>query len=68
MANFEAFRWNFSSITNSEFGRSDHLRKRPFIFKWTYRKAVIISLFPLRLSNSTKNNDLIKKRKKCILL
>ena len=25
MANFEAFRWNFSSITNSEIGRSDRL-------------------------------------------
>ena len=50
MANFEAFRWNFLSSTNSEIGRSDTLAYTIYIV----------------LEGTKKNQNPLEKRKKSL--
>ena len=47
MANFEAFRWNFSSSTNSEIGRSDVTvyDEGLYFFSSSAKCLVLVALF-----------------------
>ena len=41
MANFEAFRWNISSSTNPEFGRSEHVATSSNSFPKIFQYSIV---------------------------
>ena len=57
MANFEAFHWNISSSTNSEFGRSGSVRRAPqhpshFCFPEIHSSILEYIKYTLQMTNT----------------
>ena len=54
MENFEAFRWNFSSSTNSEIWRSDGLDKHWKLLARLMLEVVSVDVIPNWIDRSAK--------------